>query len=429
MLWDVCEEHLDEAAFRWTQWERALEAPDFTLTDATQWEEWIRAHVEGLVAGGVAVEEKLLVPALEEEEPGRVSSAALALVAGRQRAEDVRWLLRGAAGPVQRTSIRRALEVCEWKGVGEALLPLLEDDDVAIQTAALEALTFRDEAPDAVLGAFLSHADVQLRVVALRSIRLPPRAGARVVLSALLSSEHPSIRHAAIETGLSWGMREAWTACQRELKSGGLLYRETLVLWALGCTEEELAPVLEGLRVPESRADALWALGFSGRISAVEACLKYLADERWARLAGEAFSAITGLILEGPYALVKDRGEEDVAPEQEDLDADLVPQAEDFLPWPNAEAVHDWWRKERGHFTRGTRYLMGHGFEGEVLLAALERGSMRRRHVLVRELLIRTQRRCHVATRAFARRQHAGLEKARSSCSRLWTQPLERMLR
>src|SRR5690242_10365122 len=99
MIWNVCEEHLDEAAFRWTQWERALEAPDFTLVDTAEWEERARAHVEGLVAGGVAVEEKLLVPALEEEEPGRVSSAALALVEGRQRIEDVRWLLRGAAGP------------------------------------------------------------------------------------------------------------------------------------------------------------------------------------------------------------------------------------------------------------------------------------------------------------------------------------------
>jgi uncharacterized protein (TIGR02270 family) len=429
MLWDVCEEHLDEAAFRWTQWERALLAPDFTLVDAAEWEERARAHVDGLVAGGAPVEEGLLVPALEEEELGRVSVATLSLLEGRRRAEDVRWLLRGAVGRAQRTAIQRALEVCEWKGVGEALLPLLENDDVELQTAALEVLVFRDEAPEAILGNLLTHSDARLRIAALRGLRTPSRSAPRTVLHSLLASANPAIQHAAMEAGLVWGARDAWAACRRSIESGEAHCREALLLWAMGCTEEELTLLLERSHIPEQRADALWALGFSGRIAAVEVCIEYMKDEQWARLAGEAFSAITGLRLEGPYARTKEREEEAIAPEDEDLDADLIPRAEDFLPWPDIEAVATWWRQERGRFVRGTRYLMGHLFEGGVLLATLERGPMRRRHVLARELAIRTKGTSRVPTRAFARRQRAELERASAACSQLRIQPLERLLR
>jgi uncharacterized protein (TIGR02270 family) len=427
VLWDVCEEHLDEAAFRWTQWERALVAPDFTLSETVEWEERLRAHVEGLVAGGVSVEERLLLPALEEEEAARVSAAALALVEGRQRAEDVRWLVRGAAGPVQRSAIQRALEVCEWRGAGEALLPLLRHDDEEVQSVALEVLVFRHEAPDALLGDFLTHEGVRLRVAALRGLRAPPRAGGRV-LSPALASANPSIRHAAMEAGLTWGARDAWVACRQAIASGEAHARESLVTWALGCEEEELALLLEGLRVPARRADVLWALGFSGRAAAAEACLEYLADERWARLAGESFSAITGLRLEGRYASSEER-EEEVPLEEEELDAELVPGADDFLPWPEAEAVAEWWRQERGRFARGTRYLQGIPADGGALLGNLEHGPMRRRDVLARELSLRTQGTCRIPTRAFARRQRAELEKSRATCARLRLPPLARGLR
>ncbi|WP_254627626.1 hypothetical protein [Myxococcus sp. CA040A] len=48
VLVDVWEEHLDEEAFRWTQWERALVAPDFTLEETAKREERLLAHLDAL---------------------------------------------------------------------------------------------------------------------------------------------------------------------------------------------------------------------------------------------------------------------------------------------------------------------------------------------------------------------------------------------
>src|SRR3712207_6992607 len=39
MLWDIYEQHLEEAAFQWTRWEQALLAPDYVLDELESLEE------------------------------------------------------------------------------------------------------------------------------------------------------------------------------------------------------------------------------------------------------------------------------------------------------------------------------------------------------------------------------------------------------
>jgi len=424
MLWDVCEEHLSEGTWRWTQWEGALRAPDFSLVDAAAMEEWVHANVAGLRAGGERVRGELLVPSLEEEDPSLVGVTVLAMVEDGTPAEEIRWLVRSAAGPVQHAGVKRALQVSEARDVGGALAPLLRADDDEVLAVTLETLAFRGEVPQGVLGDFLGHPDARLHVAALRSPEVLSERG-QPRLSQAMASAHPEVRLAALEMGLASGMREAWKVCQTALDSG-VHGREAGVLWALGGGEEDLALLLERLRSPERRADALWALGFSGWATAAEACLEWLEDGKVGRLAGEAFEAITGLRLEGGYALPF----EALPPVDEDAaELDVTLHAEDFLPWPAAEAVRGWWKQSRGRFVGGTRYLYGHPYSGGALWAALERGPMRRRHVWAQELVLRTRGTCRVATLAFVNRQRSDLEAVRATCSRLRMDPLVKSLR
>jgi hypothetical protein len=93
----------------------------------------------------------------------------------------------------------------------------------------------------------------------------------------------------------------------------------------------------------------------------MEACIEYLEVPEVARLAAEAFSAMTGLRLEGAYALpAGERPEGAPVPpeEQESLDADLVPGPEDDLPSPHVAAVRGWWAQNQPRFAKGTRYLL-----------------------------------------------------------------------
>lgn len=428
VLVDIWEEHLDEAAFHWSQWERALLAPDFTLAETAEREERLLAHLEGLE--DEAALDTVVRPAFESEEPPRLSAATHALLALGQ-VDEVLVRLRGATGEA-RTAMGRALEVCEAPSLGARLRELLTVEDLDLQARVLEALVFRQEASAEVLGRFLLHDEPRARVAALRGAAPLPEDTVRGRLPALLDSAHPGLRSAAMEAGLASGARLAWEVCRQAVRSGATHGAEPLVLLALGGDEEDVRLLVELLESAERRPRVLWALGFSGRVAAMEACVKYLAEPSVARLAGEAFSAMTGLRLEGPHALPPGERPPGAPPppeEQEDLDANLVPSPEEDLPWPHVAAVTDWWHEARRRFEKGQRYLLGQPFRGPVLLEALETSPMRRRHVLARELTIRTRGQHVIPTRAFTRRQYAALDRARSACTHLRGLPLAHTLR
>jgi uncharacterized protein (TIGR02270 family) len=309
---------------------------------------------------------------------------------------------------------------------------LLQVEDTALQAGVLEALAFRQEAPAEVLARFFRHDEQRARVAALRGALPLPEDAVRRHLPALLDSAHPGIRAAAMEAGLASGARLAWEACRKEVQAPGAQARDARVLLALGGDEAEASVLVGMTESAELRADALWALGFSGRVAAMESCVKYLEVPAVARLAAEALSAMTGLRLEGAYALPPgERPEGALVPpeEQESLDADLVPGPEEALSWPHVAAVRDWWAQNQKRFAKGTRYLMGQPFSGPVLVEALESSPMRRRHVLARELAIRTRGQHVIPTRAFTHRQREALAQARGACAGLKSTPLASTLR
>src|SRR6267142_1727129 len=82
ILWDVVEEHFNEAEFLFEQWERALHSPKYNLTElGATLERRLAAHLDGLVVGGRPVAKRTLEPELENaSEPNRTIVAALALL-------------------------------------------------------------------------------------------------------------------------------------------------------------------------------------------------------------------------------------------------------------------------------------------------------------------------------------------------------------
>jgi uncharacterized protein (TIGR02270 family) len=424
VLMDIQEEHLDEASFLWEQWNRALVAPDSDLEETATLEERLLAHLDGLVLGGEPVARELLLPALDSEDPPRISAALWALLAepGRMELSDVVERVRAAAPEGPLAAFQRALELSERPEVVEALLTLVKGKDDALLAWAVEALASRGQLPEGVAVELLCHSDARAVVAVLRGMPLLPRDVASRELSRLLADARPEVREVALPVGMMCGVRAAWEACRKALDARTRVDRMSLVWLALGGDERDMARLLASTGVEAMREDSLWALGFSGRVEAAEACLEFMGPRPVAALAGEAFSAITGLKLEDVY--VRPEEEEDpLPPLEEDLARDLEPRPEDALPVPEREAVARWWTEARKNFARGTRYLRGQPFSLEGLLEELERGPMRRRQVLALELSLRSQGACQLQTRAFTQRQLAGLAQARAMRGRLSSSP------
>lgn len=418
LRWDVYEEHLDEAAFRWSQWEKALDAPDYTLAEVAELEELLAAHLDGLVLGGTRVARRLLEPALASDEPERVVAAALALLGGEEPPGPSAVLAAlPLAAPAMLPAFRRALELALPSAIPAEFTSLLKKEEAAPELLALvfDTLSAQGLVTLPLCSPFFSHPEPQVAAAALRAAggyaavnaRLPLDPG---VVQRALESPEPVLRDAAIVAGLLGGHRRAWTACQAVAASPSPDGRLPRLLLALGGDERDTARLVELLSHEAPRPEVLWALGFTGSIAAAEACLEWMRQAPVAALAGEAFSAITGLRIEGPYATERQEPEA-----EESLDANLVPGPEAALPLPQADAVAEWWREARTRMDARKRYLAGQPWTPQGLLDALASAPMRRRHVLALDLELRSRGSLRVPTRAFAARQRAAWEQARSA--------------
>jgi uncharacterized protein (TIGR02270 family) len=418
MLWDIYEQHLEEAAFHWTRWEQALAAPDYRVDELDPVEERLHAHVDGLVLGGEPVAKRIVHPALMEDDPELIRAAAFTLLLSE---------LPNGAGPVLEraraaddaalTAIQRALEVLETARLPKWVQSLLKEDSPGLQALAIEVLSHHQLAPGTMCQALAAHDAPAVAAAAIRAASRSRVQLAPALLERALASPDVELRDAAIVAGAMGGHRPAWEACRAAVQSRAPRSALPLVLLAMNNNERDLARVQELLSAEALRPDVLWALGFSGRVACADLCFELMRQKPVAALAAEAFSAITGLRIEESYAAEREAPEdqEPVPLAQENLDADLGLKPEEALPLPQVEAIGQWWQQARPDMEPRQRYLEGKPFTPQVLIEALAHSSMRRRHVLALELALRSRGAYQVPTRAFLERQSRAVRLAREA--------------
>jgi uncharacterized protein (TIGR02270 family) len=97
------------------------------------------------------------------------------------------------------------------------------------------------------------------------------------------------------------------------------------------------------------------------------------------RLAGEAFSLITGLDLAWLDLEVKPPENFDSGPNDDPSDPNVEMDEDDGLPWPDAVKIQSWWDANSHNFQPGTRYFMGQPLNRETCLRVLKDGFQRQR--------------------------------------------------
>ncbi len=407
----MLEDHLDAAASLARAWERALVSPRYTIGEiAAGPEERLLGDLEGLALGDASAVEELMLPALESGEPNRAFAAAVALLegGGESCAELVKRLgnAKGAA------PLKRAMGLTTSSQVNVLLRDVAAHaGDPAQVASALEILAFRQARLGPELRDLLLANDAGVRAAALRVARGPAPAGVPVgaLVSKALSAAEPEVRAAAMELGMIHGSRLAWSVAQKAVEAAEPGAGEALLVLAASGEPGDVSRLAELASVDAHRTKALFALGFTGSSTGAEVCLGAMQDPKAAKVAGEAFSAITGLKIEGEYVRAEERNRrrEPIPFEDEDLDANLVPGPEDELPMPDMEKVKRWWGANRSRFQATTRYLDGEPLDAAALLRGFESGSARRRPGLALELAIRTRGEWNVETRHWAHVQIA----------------------
>jgi len=422
LLWDVQRTHLQEAEFLFEAWDRSLDSPQYDLQEIYEGpEERLEAHIGGLVVGGPAVSNALLLPVLDrpDEDRYRTAAAALSILSGPQLDLRERVMARlDSAGEAGRWGITRAFQIANRKGIGRMLARDLQALQGPGLAARLQALAPRHYDPKRKLATWLDDGDPEVRRAAALLARRTGSSAALKRLIPCMDADDLELRAVAIESALIRGLPGSWqAACGLALGNPDNLPKDMLALhdraltWVamLGDSRAH-GRILEALTRAPSPA-RLWAGALTGRVEAVDIACTLLDHPSLARLAAELVCTVAGLPIrersfwldegaQGAYGLDPDEGLPPL--DQDDLDADLIPSETLKLRLPDPEAVRRWWKQrapsmrnqadqaEPGDEGEPQRYLGGEPLDADRLLWGLRTLSSRVRHPLAIELAMRS---------------------------------------
>ncbi len=407
VLWDVVEEHLDEAAFLYAMWELALRSPLRTLASIAEGpEERLLAHLDALRIAGPAVEQELLLPALAADEAGLAFAAAFTLLSGERDAlGEVLDALAGAEPPA-RDGIRRALSVVPRAGLGDRLAAVAPKAPATLQGDLLDVLAYVRVDPGLRLEP-LAAAGGADEARAIRTARVFPARLDPAVVARALTSADAALRAEALETAAVTGIPGAGAACEATLAEHGPACGTAALLVAVSGEQDAVPTLVGALAAPGLRREAAFALGFTGCIAAADALLEAMADEKLAPVAAEGFAAITGLAMERDVVKRRRAWTPGAADDDDELrgpDADL--------PVPDRDAVARWWRERRPSLHPSERWLRGEAWTPHRLLRELSDGPARRRAALSLEAAVRTRGQVRIAWDALSARQRREIAEA-----------------
>jgi uncharacterized protein (TIGR02270 family) len=139
---------------------------------------------------------------------------------------------------------------------------------------------------------------------------------------------------------------------------------------------------------PDNMRWLIQGSGIAGDPSYAPWLIKQMSDDKTARIAGEAFSLITGLDL--AYLDLDRKPPEGggAGPNDDPNDPNVEMDADDGLPYPDPERIARWWGANGGRFTPGTRYFLGAPLSREHCSRGLKEGFQRQRILAAHHLCL-----------------------------------------
>lgn len=375
----VIDQHAEEVTFLAGLRDYAVRAPHYDLVHLTTLDNRIEAHLDGLhIAGlpGLEVLLQQLTPTALGEvfaatvlafETGHV--AAMATLAGHMRAhgESERYMAA-------------ALGWLEWPRVAPWIDRLLASPEPLFRRLGLAACGMHRHDPGPALLAVLS--DVDPSVLA-RAARTAGELRRRDLLQTIRT--HRLHENAATRFWANWataqmGDEQALEPLRQFAEQPGeFQYRALCVLLAWQEREPSVAWIRQLVQDPRDRRIGIQALGLLGDPVCVPWLIQQISDLPYARVAGEAFSLITGADLALLDLELQALPDFDAGPNDDPEDPNVAMDPDENLPWPDPQAIERWWQANSGHFPAGTRYMLGLAHSEHSFQQALIHGQQRQR--------------------------------------------------
>jgi uncharacterized protein (TIGR02270 family) len=376
----VLEQHVEELTTLWAVRDGLCAAADIQLRDLARFDERLAAQEDGCVLGENDAL-RILTAQLAEIRAGSVFGVAVVGLALQDRATVARCVALAEASPEGRRGLISALGWVEPALLRGVVKNLLTASSAIQRSLGLAACRVHGVDPGAVLSASLKDPDSALRAEALRAAGVLGQVNLVSNLSSSLADEDEGCRFWSAWSAVLLGNRaQAVDTLAAVGLSTGRYRRRAFRLACQTLTTTRAHEILRRLAVDS--AQIRWVIEGSGIVGDpryVPWLLRHMTNAQTARLAGEAFSLITGvhfgrLRIEGRPPEGFESGPTDDPDDQE-----VAPDPDEGLPWPDVTKTEKWWAANGGRFTNGSRYFMGAPVGRENCIDVLNNGDQRQR--------------------------------------------------
>lgn len=387
---DLHEQCVTEASFLWILRSVAIQQPHYAIEDIQELEQRIESWLDGLMAplyeGWSACE-----AALELEEPGEVFTTTVIAFRSREMANIKKAVEVGLSNDECIKGLISALGWLPDHLASPWIERFLSGKGMDHKYLGLAACSIRRQDPGEILTTILQREDClqdeKLYARAVRLIGELRRQDLLPALSAAIKSDSDEINFWAIWSAIMLGNKHVVTQLEPYVFEAGPNHESALQLaFRVLPIEKARGWISKMAKNDELGRSVIKATGILGDPHAVNWLIAKMAEPEFTRLAGEAFSMITGLDLEQNQLSMEPLG--DVLEIPEDSDENLLMDEDENLPWPAVREVAAIWRANGKNFIIGQRYFMGRPITAELLNNKLATGFQRQRHAAAMELAL-----------------------------------------
>jgi uncharacterized protein (TIGR02270 family) len=375
----VIEQHAEEASFLRNSRSALVGAPQVRLRELGKLDERLEAHLDGLaVAGEHAMQ--LCDASLEAPSVGTVFTATVRAVQEKDARRIDRLFAAVETLPDTRVGLASALGWVSAEQLRGLVVTLLASEQPVKRLVGVAACAMHRVDPGIVTGRKTVDPSHEVRARALRTLgELGLIDGMAFCASGLADTDPECKFWAAWSATLLGDVVAARAMTSAAIVDGprrNRAFRLALQAMSTGAAHGFLKSLASD---PAQLRWLIQGSGIAGDPTYIPWLINHMREDGTARLAGEAFSMITGLDL--PAAtLDRSRPEGfESGPSDDPDDANVEMDPDDGLPWPDADKAEKWWSANASRFRKGTRYFMGAPVTREHCVDVLKNGYQRER--------------------------------------------------
>ena len=386
---DIYERYVDEASFLWLMRSIAVNQPHYNVADVQALEVRVQAQLDGLMTS-IDIAWSLCEKALELNGPGEVFAAAIVAFKSHDAAKIQKVVDAGLVSDATFKGLTSAIAWLPSKVSYPWIQKFLISKDLNHKYLAIALCSIRRENPGEYLGKFLEREDClqheKLYTRCLRIIGELKRHDLTPVLNKAIESKDKNTAFWASWSAILLGNKTLvqkmepyiFTASPHQDKALNIAFRVLSINDARSWITR-LSGDAQHIR------SVIKATGILGDPHAVDWLILKMREHKYARLAGESFTFITGIDLE-KNQLNQDAPEHYEPIPNENAGDEIVAMDDDEkLPWPNATAVASIWKQTGGQLTKGQRYLLGKEINASNLITHIQNAYQRQRHAAAME--------------------------------------------